>query len=363
MTAMTADNSSDNRTGLAAPIPRIGANARGDASAQSLISLLRQDADRSQAVSVQRVPAKPWKPFAKPATQAPAARATLDAMPQQAQPLAAPASASMQATAVQAPKPLVLNDPHFMAATSRPMPVALTSGDAWSTLPDLYDNSKTIDPHQVQMVLAHQDARVVRIFDDLRTQLLTSMQSEPWRRIAVTGPTSGCGASFAALQLALSLSRIPDQRTVLMDLNQRNPALTRQLRISRESDMAGYLRGEISMRDHLVKFSSTLALGLNTAPADRPSEMLHMRRSGEVLDAMIADLDPHLVIYDMPAMLEHDDLAAFLPQLDGVLLVADATKTLAPQIEECERRLSGKTPLLGVVLNRARRLPGTSVAA
>ena len=354
MTAMSADKFSADRAdrkGQPAPIPRIGPNARRDATALSLISLLREDAAAPRTVEAKPVQTKaPSKPLMTPAK------------PRIETPEQTP-STSTALTKIPTPGPLVLGDPHFIAATSRPMSVALSTRDPWRALPYLYENSQHIDAHHVQMVLAHQDARVLRIFDDLRTQLLTSMQAERWRRIAITAPTSGCGASFAATQLALSLSRIPDQRTVLMDLNQRSPALTRQLRISRESDMAGFLRGQLPLEDHLVKFSDTLALGLNTMPSQSPSEVLHMRRSGEVLDAMIHDLNPDLVLYDMPAMLEHDDVAAFLPQLDGVLLVADATRTLGPQIEECERRLSGKAPLLGVVLNRARRLPSTSVAA
>ena len=82
--------------------------------------------------------------------------------------------------------------------------------------------------------------------------------------------------------------------------------------------------------------------------------MLHSKRTGEVLDNMIGTLFPDIVLYDLPPMLEYDDLQAFLPQLDGVLLVADATRTVASQIEECERRLEGKASLLGVILNRTR---------
>jgi Mrp family chromosome partitioning ATPase len=61
------------------------------------------------------------------------------------------------------------------------------------------------------------------------------------------------------------------------------------------------------------------------------------------------------VIYDMPPMLAFDDVSAFLPHLDGVLLVSDGTQTTARQLTECEQMLGGQVPLLGVVLNRARR--------
>ena len=46
--------------------------------------------------------------------------------------------------------------------------------------------------------------------------------------------------------------------------------------------------------------------------------------------------------------------AAFLPQVDGVLLVADGTRTVAEEIAACERVLDGQTQVLGVILNRAR---------
>ena len=57
----------------------------------------------------------------------------------------------------------------------------------------------------------------------------------------------------------------------------------------------------------------------------------------------------------MPPVLESDDLSAFLPQVDGVLLVADGTRTLPQHIAECERRLEGQARILGVILNRARQ--------
>ena len=70
---------------------------------------------------------------------------------------------------------------------------------------------------------------------------------------------------------------------------------------------------------------------------------------------MTTALRPGVVLFDLPPVLAHDDLAAFLPQVDGVLLVSDAASTTAAHIEACERVLDGQSRLLGVVLNRARR--------
>jgi len=218
-------------------------------------------------------------------------------------------------------------------------------------------------PEHAQSLIAGNDERVLQVIDDLRTQLLQTLQIESWKRIAITAPTSGCGATFTAVQLALSISRIPDFRTVLIDLNQRSPHVARTLGLRRPGDVHAFLSGYIDPEDYLVRCSETLALGLNDAKPIGPSEILHSRHAAEALGEMINTLNPDVILYDLPPMLEYDDLAAFLPQVDGVLLVVDASKTLATQIEECERRLSGKTSLLGVILNRSRSTSGTALAA
>jgi Mrp family chromosome partitioning ATPase len=105
----------------------------------------------------------------------------------------------------------------------------------------------------------------------------------------------------------------------------------------------------------LLRVGDTLALGLNDAADENAAETLLDPSTGRILEKMRAALRPDLVIYDMPPLLAHDDVSAFLPELDAVLLVSDGTRTMAKQLRECERRLDGRVPLLGVVLNRARK--------
>jgi Mrp family chromosome partitioning ATPase len=85
------------------------------------------------------------------------------------------------------------------------------------------------------------------------------------------------------------------------------------------------------------------------------ADTLQASQTAHTLERMQAALQPEMVIYDMPAMLAHDDVSAFLPNLDAVLLVSDGTRTMGRELAECERMLQGQVPLLGVVLNRARR--------
>ena len=195
---------------------------------------------------------------------------------------------------------------------------------------------------------------IAKGFDLLRTRLVRTIRAYGWRRIAVVSPTQGCGTTFTAVNLALSLSRVPGSRTILMDLNQRTPGVADALGLRSNHSVTQFLSAEVGLQDYLQRPSPTLAIGVTTGPCSYAAELLHDPLTGEVLDDMIEALEPDLVIYDLPPKLEYDDLAAFLPQVDGVLLIADGTKTVPAHIAACERLLEGQCQLLGVVLNRGR---------
>lgn len=199
-----------------------------------------------------------------------------------------------------------------------------------------------------------RDHPVSRSFDLLRTRLIRTLELKGWNRIAVAAPTNGCGSTFTAVNLALSISRMPDTRTVLVDLDQRNPGVAKMLGVGGTHSLTNFLAGDVSTTDHMVRISDTLALALNSDVNLNASELLLEPSAAAVFEGMQQALDPDIVLYDMPAMLDYDDLAAFLPNLDGVLLVSDGTRTTKRQIEECERILDGQTQLLGVVLNKGR---------
>jgi hypothetical protein len=56
-------------------------------------------------------------------------------------------------------------------------------------------------------------------------------------------------------------------------------------------------------------------------------------------------------------MLATDDVIAFLPNIDAMLLVAAAGTTIMKDIDDCERELSERTNVMGVVLNKCDYVP------
>ena len=190
--------------------------------------------------------------------------------------------------------------------------------------------------------------------DQLRSKILHGLATKGWKRIAVTSPTHGCGKSFVATNLALSLARRPASRTALIDLDLRRPQLAGLLGLTDLPEFADFLTGDQPLESVFRRFGRTLALGLNGTPVEMAAEMLHSPETAVALSALVDQLDPEVVIYDMPPALGTDDVLAMAPSLDAVLLVAEGTKTTAEDLRACERLFEGRIPLMGVVLNRAQ---------
>ena len=227
--------------------------------------------------------------------------------------------------------------------------------DVWAALPRIPFDPLERQRSRLPLVSAFRTSPTARAFDLLRTRLLQNLKLHDWKRVAITSPGAGGGTTFCATNLALSLSRVPGNRTLLMDMNLRSPGVAAALGIAPQGDMARFLGGEVSLVDHLQRLSETLAVATNGLACPDASEVFHNPRCEDVVTSTIEATAADTVIFDLPPVLELDDVAAFLPQVDGVILVSDGEASTAADLAACERMFGDQTPLLGVVLNRARR--------
>lgn len=225
----------------------------------------------------------------------------------------------------------------------------------WADLPVLRLDAAQAQAHH--LIVSHREDPVGLLYDHLRTRLLQALQERGWSRVAVAGPTRGCGASTVAANLALALGRRPSGRTLLIDLDLRQPALAAIFGHPDPGPLREVLTGEQPMEAHFCRVGRTLALGLNGRAEADASELLQEPATADALEAVMEDLSPDVTLYDLPPVLEADDVLAFLPEVDGILLVADGTRTTAAQIRDCERLLKDHTQIIGVVLNRAEDSP------
>ncbi|WP_370312857.1 CpsD/CapB family tyrosine-protein kinase [Sagittula sp.] len=197
-------------------------------------------------------------------------------------------------------------------------------------------------------------------FDVLRTRLMHTLAERGWKRVAVTSPGKGCGKTFTVANLAISLSRQENTRTLVMDFDMRRPNLHRVLGVDSPGPIGDMLRGRIAPEDHLIRLGENdfnaghnIAFGLNTVTEPYASELLQDPRTRSTLERIEVELRPDVMLFDLPPALSFDDVIAFQPLFDGVLLVVGGGLTTEREIKEVERRLGTETPLLGMILNKA----------
>jgi Mrp family chromosome partitioning ATPase len=235
------------------------------------------------------------------------------------------------------------------ASAGRPGRAA--TADPWLALEEI-----ALDPRLLtreRIVTRDKSDPAHMAFDALRTRLLKALHDNRWSRIAITSPTKGCGKTMVACNLALSLARQPETRCMLVDLDLRAAQIAQRLGQREAHAIEPYLLGEVAPRDYFRRAGANLALGLNNARIWNSAELVQSRRVAATLASTWKLYRPQVVLFDMPPMLTSDDVLAFLPNVDCVLLVAGGGQTKAREIEECERLMAEHTNFLGVVLNKA----------
>lgn len=230
--------------------------------------------------------------------------------------------------------------------------------DPWDDLATFKVDEEHLAENRI--ITAQRDDPAHAAFDVLRTRLLQALNDNGWRRVAITSPGKDCGKTFTAANLAISLSRQENCRTLLMDCDMRRPSLHKTMGISTPGAMGDLLRGTIDPGDHLMRMGSNrihagrnIAFGFNNLVEPYASELLQDPSTARTLDLIESRYDPDVMLFDLPPALFYDDVIAFRPLFDGVLLVIGGGLTTEKEVKEVERRLGEQTPLLGVVLNMA----------
>ncbi len=129
-----------------------------------------------------------------------------------AQSSAAVPSAAGAETAAPAVTPPAATPTPPTSEEHRPDPAAVAA--RWTALPGFAPAPGLLARNHIVAASAGKDAVP---FDLMRTRLLQQMRANQWRRVAITSPGPACGKSTIALNLAMSLARQPDLRTVLAE--------------------------------------------------------------------------------------------------------------------------------------------------
>lgn len=232
-------------------------------------------------------------------------------------------------------------------------PAASAVDAAWAKLEVFRPGRQELERNRVVTL---EPGTLATPFDVMRTRLLKQMRANGWKRLAVTSPGSGCGKTMTCLNLAFSLARQSEIRTMVIEIDLRRPSMARTLGLKQHHSFAEVLAGRAAPVDNLVRYGMNLAFGTNYGPTRNSAELLHSASVGDALARLEETYAPDVVIFDMPPMMAGDDAIAFLGKADCALLVAAAGNTTITQVDHCERDIAAHTSVLGVTLNKCRYL-------
>jgi protein-tyrosine kinase len=237
------------------------------------------------------------------------------------------------------------------ARAPRPAPQRPT-GPVWAELESFAPDPGVMRDNRI--VTFERRDPVHATFDMMRTKAVRMMRDKGWTSLGITSPTAGCGKTTVGLNLAFSLAHQPDMRSVVMDLDLRRPAMARHLGLTKPQSMASVLQGTREIAENFVRTGETLAIGTSARGIRSASEILQHAVTARVLADLRTAFQPDIIIYDLPPMLVNDDVLAFLPHVDCVLLVAAAERSRLDEIDKCEQDLAEQSNVLGVILNKCR---------
>ena len=194
-------------------------------------------------------------------------------------------------------------------------------------------------------------------YDMLRTRVAQVMKKHNWQTLAVTSPYPQTGKTTTAINLAISLARLHESKTVLVDFDLRKPNIANFFDITGDFNISDVIKNQINISDFALKIGfDNLYLLPNKNPILHSSELIGSKITLKFIENIKSLFVDGFIIFDLPPMLVTDDALSLLPFIDCILLVASVNETKISDLRECEQKIE-KENYLGVVLNKTSENP------
>lgn len=195
------------------------------------------------------------------------------------------------------------------------------------------------------------------VFRMLRTQVLKKMRSNRWQSLAITSPTAGEGKSVVAANLAIAIAMELNQTVLLVDMDLRNPSIHQYFGLKPTIGLREYLSGNHELKDVLMNPGiKRLVILPGLGRAEDSAELLSSPKMANLVADIKAQYDSRMIIFDVPPILQTDDVALSANYFDSTLLVLEDGKNPESNITKSLQLLEG-THLLGTVVNKAEHHP------
>jgi capsular exopolysaccharide synthesis family protein len=185
-------------------------------------------------------------------------------------------------------------------------------------------------------------------FRFLAVRLRQLRQSRPLAKVLITSTIPQEGKSTVAANLACTLARRKQHKTLLLEGDLRRPTLATKFGLGRVPGLSEWLRGETkTMNVYRLESVGLWVLPAGSAP-ENPLELMQSGRLSPLMDQLTSWFD--WIIIDSPPVLPLADTSIWSRLADGVLLVTRMGITEKQQLERGLETIE-KSKLLGALVN------------
>lgn len=199
--------------------------------------------------------------------------------------------------------------------------------------------------------IADQRSTFAEEINTIRTGLLFSNVDNPPKTILITSTTGSEGKTTLAINLAVALSQL--DKTLLIEMDLRKPAIAKDLGIKSEMGLSNLLSGKSDTNVfHQVEGAPNLnVITCGTIPPN-PMELISSKRFANLLDSL-KERFSHIVI-DSPPTLPVSDSCILAKMVDATLVAVKAEDTKINMTKETISRLKKvNAQISGLVLTQA----------
>lgn len=186
---------------------------------------------------------------------------------------------------------------------------------------------------------------------DLRTSLLSVLQTRDARALLFTSAVPGEGKTTICSNTAIALARL-GKRVLLVEGDLRLPSLHLAFGLSNDQGLSAYLKGECDWLD-VVHSSGVERLDVIVCGerSRRPSELLSSERMPRLIRQAKERYD--FVVIDSPTLLKITDGRILATYVDAVALVVRSGATPKAVVKQAYSNLAAISDrIVGVILNR-----------
>jgi capsular exopolysaccharide synthesis family protein len=185
-------------------------------------------------------------------------------------------------------------------------------------------------------------------FKNLKVKISEASAASALQVIAVSSPQPADGKSLICANLAVSFSKDPHRRVVVVDCDLRNPSLHKILGTSMDPGVLGYFENDSMEAFCHMRRLGALYLMTAGGASDNPIEQLSSPRMRELIAYLRTEFDT--IILDCPPFGPISDAQVLNSLADGMLLVVRRGKTSYRALEKACKSMD-KNKLIGLVFN------------